>query len=88
MTSPSVQDEAYEGSVDLPAPPQSTELMICNRTLARMKRLHCDAWPSGSAASDATPDAVAMMLARIAELRAAGIADEVTVGAADAGQTE
>ena len=39
-------------------------------------------------ASDATPDAVAMMLVRIAELPEAGIADEVTVGAADAPQTE
>jgi hypothetical protein len=39
-------------------------------------------------ASHATPDAVAMMLARIAELRRVGIADEVTVGASDAGQTE
>ena len=39
-------------------------------------------------ASGATPDAVAMMLARIAELRGVGIADEVTVGAADAGQTD
>src|ERR671912_798205 len=39
-------------------------------------------------ASDAMPDAVAMMLARIAELPEAGIADEATVGAADARQTE
>jgi hypothetical protein len=43
---------------------------------------------AAGSASDGTPDAVAMMLARIAELRGAGIADEVTVGAADAGQTE
>jgi hypothetical protein len=39
-------------------------------------------------ASGATPDAVAMMLARIAERRGVGIADEVGVGAADAGQAE
>jgi tetratricopeptide (TPR) repeat protein len=26
-----------------------TELMICRRNLARMKKLHCDVWPSGSA---------------------------------------
>jgi len=39
-------------------------------------------------ASDGTPDAIAMMLARFAKLRGAGIADQVTAGGTDAGQTE
>jgi hypothetical protein len=39
-------------------------------------------------ASDGTPDAIAMMLARFAKLRGAGIADPVTLGATDAAQTE
>ena len=39
-------------------------------------------------ARDGTPDAIAMMLARFAKLRGAGIADQVTVGGTDAAQTE
>jgi hypothetical protein len=35
-------------------------------------------------ASDGAPDAIAMMLARLAKLREAGKADQVTVGAIDA----
>ena len=64
--------------------PNKTSWRLTARGQRRFKALA----RAARSASDATPDAIAVLLARIAKLRGVGIADEVTVGAADAGQTE